>query len=94
MIALILFPVLANSQQRDTTQPKKYELTVKEAVDLAYKNVVELKNANLDYRIQEAMNKEIIGQALPQVSGTISSAYYLQHRRSFFHSRMKVFTRY
>ncbi len=84
MVALILFPVLANSQLRDTTQPKKYELTVKEAVDLAYKNVVELKNANLDYRIQEAMNKEIIGQALPQVSGTISSAYYLQTPKILF----------
>ncbi|HVG41841.1 MAG TPA: TolC family protein, partial [Chitinophagaceae bacterium] len=56
----------------------RHELTIKEAVDLAYKNVVELKNAQLDYRIQEAQNKEITGRALPQVSGNIGSQYYIQ----------------
>jgi len=57
---------------------KTYELTVKEAVDLAFKNVVELKNAQVDYRIQQAKNKEIEGQALPQVSGNISANHYLK----------------
>src|SRR5437764_13257866 len=56
----------------------KYELTVKEAVDLAFKNVVELKNAQLDYQIQEAKNKEIIGQALPQLTGYAGAQYYLK----------------
>jgi outer membrane protein len=56
----------------------KYELTVKEAVDLAFKNVVELKNAQLDYQIQEAKNKEIIGQALPQLTGSAGAQYYLK----------------
>lgn len=57
---------------------KKYELTVQEAVDLAYKNVIELKNAQIDYRIQQAKNKEIEGQALPQVSGSISANHYVK----------------
>lgn len=57
---------------------KKYELTVKEAVDLAYQNVIELKNAQVDYNIQQAKNKEITGQALPQVSGSISANHYLK----------------
>jgi outer membrane protein len=83
MIAVVLFPVMVTAQP-DTTKPKKYELTVKEAVDLAFKNVIELKNANLDYRIQEAKNKEILGQALPQVSGAISSSYYLQLPKILF----------
>ncbi|GAC1424861.1 MAG: TolC family protein [Flavisolibacter sp.] len=56
---------------------RKYELSVKEAVDLAYKNVVELKNARLDYKIQQAKNKEILGQALPQINGNVSASYYL-----------------
>src|SRR6185295_17250094 len=76
MIAVILFPVIVMAQQPDTTKPKKYELTVKEAVDLAYKNVIELKNVNLDYRIQEAMNKQITGQALPQLSANTGMQYY------------------
>jgi outer membrane protein len=55
---------------------KKYELTVKEAVELAYKNVIELKNLQTDYYIQEAKNKEIFGQALPQVAANFSGNHY------------------
>lgn len=57
---------------------QRYELTVKDAVDLAYKNVIELKNAEVDYRIQEAQNKEIFGQALPQVTANAGTQYYLK----------------
>ena len=67
---LLLVAGLAQAQQR-------HELTVKEAVELAYKNVVELKNVQLDYKIQEALNQEIVGRALPQVSGNASTSYYL-----------------
>jgi outer membrane protein TolC len=72
------------AQQADTSKPKRYELTVKEAVDLAFKNVIELKNAHLDYRIQEAKNKEILGQALPQVAGNISANRYIQLPKFLF----------
>jgi len=54
-----------------------YEITVKDAVEIAFKNVNDLKNARLDYRISEARNKEIIGMALPQISGTLSGNHYL-----------------
>lgn len=57
---------------------KKYELTVKQAVDLAYQTVIELKNAQIDYNIQQAKNKEITGQALPQVNANISANHYLK----------------
>src|ERR671921_2547046 len=70
-ILLLALTGVAQAQQ-------KYELTIKEAVELAYKNVVELKNAQVDYRIQEAQNKEIFGQALPQVSANAGVQYYLQ----------------
>lgn len=71
VICLLLISGIASAQQR-------YELTVKEAVDLAYKNVIELKNAEIDYRIQEAKNREIYGQALPQVSGNFGMNKYLE----------------
>src|SRR5438045_8289816 len=75
---LLLLSFNVKAQQVDTTKSKIYELTVKEAVDLAFKNVIELKNADLDYRIQQAKNKEIRGQALPQVSGNIGASRYIQ----------------
>jgi outer membrane protein len=63
---------------------QKHELTVKEAVEMAYKNVIELKNAQLDYHIQEAQNKEIFGRALPQISAVAGAQYYLQLPKFLF----------
>lgn len=54
-----------------------YEISVKEAVELAFKNVTELKNARLDFQISEARNKEIIGMAMPQISGSFQGNHYL-----------------
>ncbi|MBD0365682.1 MAG: TolC family protein, partial [Flavisolibacter sp.] len=76
-VGLLLLAGLAQAQQQ-------HELTVKEAVELAYKNVVELKNVQLDYKIQEAQNKEIIGRALPQVSSNASANYYLSLPKFLF----------
>ncbi len=63
---------------------KKHELTVKEAVELAFNNVTTVKNAALDFQIQKAQNNEITGQALPQVSGTASLNRYLQLPKILF----------
>lgn len=67
----LLMATMAQAQQ-------KYEITVKEAVDLAYKNVVELKNAEIDYQIQVAKNREILGQAYPQLTGNAGANYYMK----------------
>jgi outer membrane protein len=56
----------------------KYELTVRDAVELAYKNVIELKNANVDYKLQKELNREIVGRALPQISASLGTQYYIQ----------------
>ncbi len=70
-IVLLFCSTALQAQQR-------YELTVKEAVDLAFKNLIEVKNAQLDYQIQQAKNKEIAGQALPQVTGNVGMQHYLK----------------
>ena len=71
LTALILLSIFkVNAQQ-------VYELTAKDAVDLAFKNVDDLKNAKLDYKIAEARNKEVTGMALPQASASLSGNHYL-----------------
>lgn len=78
LIALIivnLFQVNINAQQPQ--QPQVYEITAKDAVAIAFKNVADLKNARLDYKIAEARNKEITGLALPQVTGSLQGNHYL-----------------
>ncbi len=56
---------------------ERYIITAKDAVDIAFKNVNDIKNAKLDYRIAEARNKEITGMAFPQVSGVLQGNHYL-----------------
>lgn len=78
LIALIivnLFQVNIKAQQPQ--QPQVYEITARDAVAIAFKNVADLKNARLDYKIAEARNKEITGLALPQVTGSLQGNHYL-----------------
>ncbi len=72
---LFLFLITASAVAKAQS---RYELTVRDAVELAYKNVIELKNAQVDYKIQEALNREIIGRALPQITANAGTQYYLK----------------
>lgn len=82
----LMFTLLVGLSVNPAFSQKKYELTVKEAVELAFKNVTEVKNAALDVQIQNAQNKEITGQALPQLSGTASINRYLKLPQVLFPS--------
>ncbi|HEY5771990.1 MAG TPA: TolC family protein [Chitinophagaceae bacterium] len=78
LIALILvnlFQVNINAQQPQ--QPQIYQISAKDAIDIAFKNLADLKNARLDYKAAEARNKEFTGLALPQVSGSLQGNHYL-----------------
>ncbi len=70
LVTLFGLPVIAGAQQR-------YNISAKEAVDIAFKNVASLKNARVDYQIAEARNKEITGMAFPQISATLQGNHYL-----------------
>ena len=70
VLIIALSATTAKAQQR-------YIITAKDAVDIAFKNVTDLKNAKLDYKIAEARNKEITGLALPQVSAALQGNHYL-----------------
>lgn len=80
MFALLLLGFQVTQAQTE------YRLTVKEAVDLALKNVADIKNLRIDSLKQEAQNKEIVGSALPQVSGSAQVAHYLTLPKVLFPS--------
>jgi outer membrane protein len=73
-ISLVVFGLLLLSNNANSQ--KVHELTVQQAVDLALKNVAELKNLRLDSKIAEYKNKEIIGTALPQVNGSVTGQHF------------------
>lgn len=62
-------------EKSDTAQPKRYEFSVQQAIDFAKKNNVQVKNALLDIRNQEAVNREITAAAYPKLNGSLSSTY-------------------
>ena len=66
--------ILFNPSKGDAQQ--KYRLTVSQSAELALKNVTDIKNLKLDREIQIAKNKEYIGQALPQVNGSVSMQHF------------------
>jgi len=70
MVAFLLLGINKSIAQ------KSYNLTAKQAVDLALKNVTDLKNLAIDRELQISKNKEYIAQALPQVSGSISTQHF------------------
>ena len=77
LLWLLSLSVSSNAQ-------KRYELTVEEAVEMAFKNLADVKNAQIDYRLQEEQNKGIEGQVYPQISGIASTQYYIQTPKILF----------
>lgn len=69
MLLFLTLSITLNAQ-------KKYAFTATEAVEHAVKNVTDVKNLKLDRDIQVAKNKEIRGQALPQINGSLSAQYF------------------
>lgn len=65
---LLLWSIRGHAQQ-------VYSLSLQEAVGLAGKNNVQIKNALLDYRIQEETNRNITSAAYPQLNGSLGTTY-------------------
>lgn len=55
---------------------KKYTITADSAVIIAFSNVAELKNLQIDSLLQWQKNREITGLAFPQINSTISMQHF------------------
>ena len=56
----------------------KHAFTVKECVDYAHKNNLQVKNALLNVQIQKEINRDVTAAALPSLTGVISGNDYLK----------------
>ncbi|MEN9885065.1 MAG: hypothetical protein RLZZ420_2282 [Bacteroidota bacterium] len=72
---IIIFAAMALQPFAGEAQ-KKYSLSAEQAVELALKQVTDIKNLQIDRELQLAKNKELIAQAFPQVNGTISTQHF------------------
>ena len=58
--------------------PAYHDFSIAQAIDYATKNSVVVKNALLDYQIQEQANRATTSQALPQITGSLAFTQYIQ----------------
>jgi outer membrane protein len=61
-----------------TKAQQVHKLSAPEAASMASTQVADVKNATLDYKLQEAKNKEVTGTARPQISGSGQITHYLK----------------
>ncbi|MFZ6025099.1 MAG: TolC family protein [Bacteroidota bacterium] len=75
MVLLLGLAISTITYAQNTT---RHEFTIQQAVDYAYKNNVQVKNALLNIQVQQQTNRDITAAALPTVTGTLSGNDYLQ----------------
>jgi len=63
--------------QQKQQLPATHEFSVQQCLDYAHKNNIKVKNALLDYQIQQQTNRNITSQALPQVTGAAGLTDYI-----------------
>lgn len=72
-IGFVLFLLLLSGY---TNAQTKNEFSVKQAVDYSLKNSFTVKNALLDIKIQQEVNRQYTAMALPQIGSYITSNHY------------------
>ena len=80
LLAGSLLPVLLNAQgsvpQRvDSVKALRHEFSVDQAVEYARKNNVQVKNALVDVKIQEQVNREVTSRAYPGINANLGTTY-------------------
>lgn len=73
VIVLALFPFMAMAQ--DTAKVTKHEFSIQQAIDYATKNNVQVKNALLDVKYQEQVNREVTSRAYPGINASLGTTY-------------------
>src|ERR1700722_8309538 len=83
--ALLLLTIGLHAQQPagstsapPSAAPALHDFSLAQAIDYATKNSVIVKNALLDYEIQEQSNRATTSQALPQITGSLGFTQYTQ----------------
>jgi outer membrane protein len=75
LLGLLFLPALVLAQRPDSARITKHEFSVQQAADYAKKNNVNVKNALLDVKLQEQVNREITARAYPGINASLGSTY-------------------
>jgi outer membrane protein len=78
LLLLTMGSLAQQTPQNAQQAPSVHQFSITQAIDFAAKNSVIVKNALLDYDIQEQSNRATTSQALPQVTGSAGFTQYIQ----------------
>ncbi len=73
-----IFLILVALKLPVKAQQQIHKISIKEAVELGFKNLPSIKNLELDYKIQEQVNNGIEASAYPQISGSVGINRYIK----------------
>lgn len=71
-VILILFQFKVTAQ----TDSSVHRFSVQQCIDYALKNNLQVKNAILDLKIQEQVNRNVTALAYPQIAGSIAATHF------------------
>lgn len=75
MMLMALFPLAVIAQTPSADTAKKHEFSIQQAIDYANKNNVEVKNALLDVKLQQQVNREVTSNAYPHINANVNTNY-------------------
>ena len=75
-IKLIISIIIASLPASYCFAQKTFSFSVKQAVDYAMKNSMDVQNALIDISIQKQTNREITALALPQINGNVTMNHF------------------
>jgi outer membrane protein len=75
LVILALFSATTRAQTPDSVKSTRHEFSVQQAIDYAKKNNVQVKNALLDVKMQEQVNREVTSRAYPSINGSVGTTY-------------------
>lgn len=71
-----LLPAVTMAQATgDTAKPARHEFSIQQAIEYAKKNNVQVKNALLDVKYQEQVNREVTSRAYPGINASLGTTY-------------------
>jgi outer membrane protein TolC len=76
LVASFVITLMAFTNKADAQTKNEFSIT--QCVEYAYKNNLQVKNALLNIKSQEAINKEVTASALPTVTATVGGVNYLE----------------
>jgi outer membrane protein len=73
LFVILFVPVISFSQEK--IAPVKHEFSLQQAVDYALKNNATVKNALIDVKVQEEVNKQYTSAAYPHINASLGTTY-------------------